>query len=35
MNWSILALTYQKALEGFLLTLNAEGKYPSTIEIYQ
>jgi integrase/recombinase XerD len=35
MNQSTLALTFQKAVEGFLLTLHAEGYSTSTIQIYK
>ena len=34
MNQSTLALSFQKAVEGFLLHLHAEGYSQSTIDIY-
>jgi site-specific recombinase XerD len=35
MNQKALALSYQKAVEGFLLNLHAEGYSQSTIDIYK
>jgi len=35
MNQKALALTFQKAVEGFLLHLHVEGYSQSTIDIYQ